>query len=184
MRSRPKMIKMTALAAESMMPATIRPTATSVLSPRLAAALPLMSAVMTCHIKAPTDGSVPTPDRMHRTAYTLMMRGIFLTSVALGTLGSSSFRSIHNLSRFAVGTRIRRRPAKRQDKRPNCSNVSPSGGRDASRRKHAGSSAPRRLPNKMFGCKTDYKLGGLLKSAVHARECLSCRAYNRAGNAK
>lgn len=96
------MIKMTALAAESMMPATIRPTAMSVLSPSLAAALPLMSAVMTCHIKAPTDGSVPTPDRMHRTAYTLMMRGIFLTSVALGTLGSSSFRSIHNLSRFVV----------------------------------------------------------------------------------
>ena len=74
-----------------------------VLSPSLAAALPLMSAVMTCHIKTATDGSVPTPDRMHRTAYTLMMRGIFLTSVALGTLGSSSFRSIQNLSRFVLG---------------------------------------------------------------------------------
>ena len=136
-RSRPKMIRMTALAAESMMPATIRPTATSVLSPRLAAALPLMSAVMTRHIKAATDGSVPTPDRMHRTAYTLMMRGIFLTSVALGTLGSSSFRSIHNLSRFDVGTRIRRRPAKRQDERPNCNFVIPNGGRGG----HLGSRA-------------------------------------------
>ena len=57
-----------ALAAESIMPATIRPTATRVLSPSLAATLPLMSAVMTCHIKTATDGSVPTPDRVHRTA--------------------------------------------------------------------------------------------------------------------
>ena len=88
------MIKMTALAAESMMPATIRPTATSVLSPRLAAALPLMSAVMTCHIKAPTDGSVPTPDRMHRTAYTLMMRGDLLDLRDAGDAGVE-FVSIH-----------------------------------------------------------------------------------------
>ena len=53
------MIRMTALAAESMMPATMSPTASSILSPSFSAALPLMSAVMTCHIKAATDGSVP-----------------------------------------------------------------------------------------------------------------------------
>ena len=175
------MIRMTALAAESMMPATMSPTASSILSPSFSAALPLMSAVMTCHIKAATDGSVPTPDRMHRTAYTLMMSGIFLTSVALGTLGSSSFRFIQNLSRFVSGYK---------DTPPTCQKT----GRTSqlqlcnpqrwTRRPSGGVGACTRQTDKMFGRKTDYKLGGLLKSAAHARECLSCRAYNRAGNAK
>ena len=175
------MIRMTALAAESMMPATMSPTASSILSPSFSAALPLMSAVMTCHIKAATDGSVPTPDRMHRTAYTLMMSGIFLTSVALGTLGSSSFRFIQNLSRFVSGYK---------DTPPTCQKT----GRTSqlqlcnpqrwTRRPSGGVGACARQTDKMFGRKTDYKVGGLLKSAAHARECLSCRAYNRAGNAK
>ena len=147
------MIRMTALAAESMMPATIRPTATSVLSPSFSVALPLTSAVMTCHIKAATDGSVPTPERMHRTAYTLMMRGIFLTSVALGTLGSSSFRSIQNLSRFVVGYK---------DTPPTCqktgrtSQLQLCNPQRQTRRPSGGAGTYTGQTDKMFGNKTDY----------------------------